>query len=167
MRLDLRNVIHVPGAVLPFEFQLDLSNREFYGQKPISQPILAKGEIRNRAGAMTLTGTATTILDLHCDRCYQEFTREHVATIDFLLADRLEDEENDEIILLDGTELDLEEVVSTTFILSLDTKNLCSDDCKGLCATCGADLNEGPCGCKTPVDPRLAALAQLLDDVTE
>ena len=68
---------------------------------------------------------------------------------------------------LDGTELDLDEVVTTTFILAMDTKNLCSEDCKGLCSRCGADLNDGPCSCKPDVDPRLAALAQLLDDKAE
>ena len=84
-----------------------------------------------------------------------------------LVAQALEDEENDEIILLDGTELDLDQVVTEAFVLEMDTKNLCSDDCKGLCAKCGADLNLGPCGCRPEVDPRLAALAQLLDGETE
>ena len=84
-----------------------------------------------------------------------------------LLAETLEDEENDEIVLLEGSEVDLDELVTTAFVLAMDTKNLCSEDCKGLCAKCGADLNLGPCGCRPEVDPRLAALAQLLDDETE
>ncbi len=45
----------------------------------------------------------------------------------------------------------------------LDGKPLCKEDCKGLCPTCGKDLNEGPCGCKKELDPRLAVLAKLLD----
>ena len=45
----------------------------------------------------------------------------------------------------------------------MDGKHLCSEDCKGLCPTCGKDLNEGPCGCGKEVDPRLAVLAKLLD----
>ena len=79
----------------------------------------------------------------------------------------LEDEENDDILLLDGTELDLDEVVTEAFVLAMDTKNLCSDDCKGLCAGCGVNLNEEPCRCRPEVDPRLAALAQLLDKDAE
>ena len=74
------------------------------------------------------------------------------------------EDSEDDIILLDGNELDLDEVVTTAFVLAMDTKNLCSEDCKGLCAKCGADLNLGPCGCRPDVDPRWAALAQLLDD---
>ena len=29
---------------------------------------------------------------------------------------------------------------------------LCKEDCKGLCPTCGADLNEGPCACDSSDD---------------
>ena len=166
MRLDLRTIIHTPDAKKSFQFQLDLSDLDFYGKKPVVRPVLAEGSVANHAGALVLNGTARSELDLVCDRCGREFSREKVVTLDSLLATELEHEDSeDEIILLDGNELDLDEVVTTAFVLAMDTKNLCSEDCKGLCAKCGADLNLGPCGCRPEVDPRLAALAQLLDDV--
>lgn len=167
MRLDLRDIIHVPDAKKTFQFRLDLSGQEFYGSRPIVHPVQAEGSVTNHAGALVLEGTARSMLELRCDRCGKEFSREKVVTLDSLVAQELEDEENDDILLLDGTELDLDEAVSTAFILAMDTKNLCSDDCKGLCAKCGADLNLGPCGCRPDVDPRLAALAQLLDKEAE
>ena len=167
MRLDLREVIHVPDARKTFQLQLDLSQMEFYGSKPITRPVLAEGSVTNHAGALVLEGTARSVLDLTCDRCGKEFSREKVVKLDSLVAQELEDEENDEILLLDGTELDLDQVVTEAFVLAMDTKNLCSDDCKGLCAKCGANLNDGPCGCRPEVDPRLAVLAQLLDNKTE
>lgn len=164
MRLDLRDVILVPDAEKSFQCQVDLSDLEFYGRKPIVRPVLAQGSVVNHAGALVLNGTARSELDLVCDRCGKEFSREKVVTLDMLLADKLEQEDSeDEIFLLDGNELDLDELVTTAFVLAMDTKNLCSEDCKGLCAKCGADLNLGPCGCRPEVDPRLAALAQLLD----
>ena len=167
MRLDLREIIHVPDAQKSFQLQLDLSDLAFYGRKPISRPVLAEGSVTNHAGALVLEGTARSLLDLACDRCGKEFSREKVVELNSLVAQELEDEENDEILLLDGTELDLDQVVREAFVLAMDTKNLCSDDCKGLCAKCGANLNDGPCGCKPDVDPRLAVLAQLLDKETE
>lgn len=164
MRLDLRDVILVPDAEKSFQCQVDLSDLEFYGRKPIVRPVLALGSVVNHAGALVLNGTARSELDLVCDRCGKEFSREKVVVLDMLLADELEQEDSeDEIFLLDGNELDLDELVTTAFVLAMDTKNLCSEDCKGLCAKCGADLNLGPCGCRPEVDPRLAALAQLLD----
>ena len=167
MRLDLRDIIHVPEASKPFRFQLDLSDLEFYGKHLISRPVQVEGSVTNHAGALVLEGTASSLLDLVCDRCGKRYSREKVVELNCLLAAELEDEENDEIILLDGNELDLDEVVTTAFILAMDTKHLCSDDCKGLCAKCGVNLNEGICRCKPEVDPRLAALAQLLDSETE
>ena len=167
MRLDLRNVIHIPDAKAPFQLQVDLSDLEFYGRKPIVRPVQAQGCVTNHAGALVLEGTARSELDLVCDRCGKPFTREKVVELNSLVAQELEDEENDDILLLDGTELDLDEVVSTVLILEMDTKNLCSDDCKGLCAKCGADLNLGPCRCKPETDPRWAALSQLLDQAEE
>ena len=167
MRLDLRDVIHTPDAKKTFQFQLDLSDQDFYGRRPIVRPVLVQGCVTNHAGALVLEGTASSTLDLACDRCGKEFSREKVVKLDSLVAQELEDEDNDDILLLDGTELDLTQAATEAFILAMDTKNLCSDDCKGLCAKCGANLNLGPCGCKPEVDPRLAALAQLLDNEAE
>lgn len=167
MRLDLREIIHVPDAKKTFRYQLDLSQEDFYGARPIVHPVQVEGSVTNHAGALVLEGSARSVLELVCDRCGKEFSREKVVPLDYLAAQKLEDEERDDILLLDGAELDLDEAVTTAFILAMDTKNLCSDDCKGLCAKCGANLNLGPCGCKPEVDPRLAALAQLLDKEAE
>ena len=163
MRLDLRDIINTPDAEKSFELQVDLSDLDFFGRKPITQPVQAEGRVTNHAGALVLEGTIRSVLDLACDRCGKEFSREKVVELDSLVAHELEDDDNDEIILLEGTALDLDEVVTTAYILAMDTRTLCSDDCKGLCAKCGVDLNVETCRCKPDVDPRLAALAQLLD----
>ena len=164
MLFDVKPILHTPGKQLDFQFALDLSDLEFGGRYPISQPVEVTGSVRNSADVLSLEMTARTTLDAVCDRCGKEFSREKAVPLDCLLADELEDEENDEIVLLEGSEVDLDELVTTAFVLAMDTKNLCSEDCKGLCAKCGADLNLGPCGCRPDVDPRWAALAQLLDD---
>jgi len=164
MRLDLRPILHTPGASLPFAFELDLSDLDFYGRRPVSRPLRVEGKVTNRAGALELEGCASTLLDLECDRCCRDFTRTKTVRLDTLLAQELEDEEHeDEIVLLDGDEVDLDEVATTAFVLDMDTQNLCSPDCKGLCPRCGADLNLGPCGCRPEIDPRLAVLKQLLE----
>ena len=167
MRLDLRDIIHTPDAEKSFRFQLDLSDQDFYGRRPIVRPVLVQGRVTNHAGALVLEGTASSTLDLACDRCGKEFSREKSVRLDSLVAQELEDEDNDDILLLEGTELDLTQAATEAFILAMDTKNLCSDDCKGLCAGCGANLNVEPCRCRPEVDPRLAALAQLLDSDAE
>ena len=164
MRLDLKDIIHVPGASKDFQFQLDLSQLEFYGSHPISRPVEAAGTVTNHAGALELTGTARSLLDLACDRCGKEFLQDKEIAYSCMLAEELQNEDNDEIVLLTDGEVDLGDLARTAFILGMDTKTLCSEDCKGLCPRCGADLNLGPCSCKKEVDPRLAVLAKLLED---
>ena len=115
------------------------------------------------ADALLLTGTAQTVLDLKCDRCLRPFRQELSLPVETLLAETLEDEENDAIVLLENGEVDLDELFTTALVLAMDSKHVCRADCKGLCPRCGADLNEGPCACRPETDPRLAALAQLLD----
>jgi uncharacterized protein len=163
MRLNLQAIIHVPGAAIPFAFQMDLSAQEIYGERPIQEPLSVSGTVRNSAGVLMLEGEATAELELVCDRCMKPFRRVKKVPLKFLLAQELAGEEVDEIVLLDGEELDVGELAFTAFILEMDTKNLCSEDCKGLCPGCGANLNEEACRCKPEVDPRWAALSQLLD----
>ena len=55
--------------------------------------------------------------------------------------------------------VDLEPLARESLILDLPLAPLCKDDCRGLCPTCGADLNAGDCGClPADADPRWAAL---------
>lgn len=167
MRLNLREILHVPGASLPFSFSLDLSGLDFYGEHPFRAPVQVSGSVRNVAGALMLQGVAAASLHLCCDRCLKEFDRDLELPVETLLAETLEDEESEEIVLLDKGEVDLDEVFTTALILTMDSKHLCSENCKGLCPRCGADLNQGPCGCKPEIDPRLAALGRLLDKEPE
>lgn len=163
MRLNLREIIHVPGASLPFEFQLDLSQEDFFGEQPIPRPVTVTGQVKNIAGVLMLEGEARSLLDYTCDRCMNGFSREKVVGLHFLLAETLEGDEDDEIVLLDDGELDVGDLAYTAFILDMDTKHLCSEDCKGLCPGCGVNLNQEPCRCKKQADPRWAALEQLLN----
>ncbi|MCI5689396.1 MAG: DUF177 domain-containing protein [Clostridiales bacterium] len=163
MRLDLREIIHVPGASLPFSFQLDLSQEEFFGEHPIPRPVTVEGSVKNIADVLVLEGEAKSLLDYTCDRCMSGFSREKTVPLSFLLAETLEGEDDGEIVLLEDGEIDVGELAYTAFILDMDTKHLCSEDCKGLCPGCGVNLNQEPCRCKKQADPRWAALEQLLN----
>ena len=164
MKLDLKPLAQQPGGVLPFALQMDLSDVEWSGTKPFAQPVHVEGQVRNRAGALELKARLDTVLSLICDRCAKPFQREKAVEYETLLAFELANGESDDIVELnqDG-ELELDELMREVFLLEMDTKNLCSEDCKGLCPGCGADLNREPCRCKKEIDPRWAKLAQLLE----
>ena len=165
MKLNLTRIAREPGAVLPFDFELDLSPVEWNGQRPFAHAVHVTGRVRNMAGAMVLNAKLSGVLSLVCDRCARPFEREKAAEYETLLAFELESGENDGIVLLDADGgLDLSGLMEEIFLLEMDTKNLCSEGCRGLCPGCGADLNVEPCRCKKEADPRLASLARLLED---
>ena len=164
MLLDVKSILHTPGKQLDFQFDLDLSDLEFSGRHPISRLVKVEGSVRNSADILTLNFMASSTLDAVCDRCGKEFLQEKEIPFTCLLAEEVQNEDNDEIVLLEDHKVDLEDLARTMFIIGMDTKTLCSEDCKGLCSRCGADLNLGPCSCKKEVDPRLAALAKLLEN---
>lgn len=167
MRLDLRDIIHIPGAQKPFGQSLDLSGWEHYGEKPFPQPIQVSGTVRNMAGALVLTGKAEGTLTTRCDRCLKPLELPYVVEVETLLAEELAnaelDRDGEEILLLEDGGVDLDELFTTECILSVEGKHLCREDCRGLCPKCGKDLNDGPCDCAKELDPRFAVLAKLLD----
>ena len=166
MLLDLSKIIGCPGAVVPFETSLDLHTMTFGGSCPVTEPVIAAGQVRNTAGVLEMTGIVKTTLHGVCDRCAAEFTRKLTVPAHAVLTTELEneDEADEWTFLLENDCADLDEILTTAFVLNMDSKLLCKPDCKGLCFRCGRNLNDGPCDCRRETDPRLAVLGQLLKD---
>ncbi len=162
--LDLQELIHTPDGSVSAELTMDMSQMDFYGRKPIANPLTVAVNIHNHAGALVLDGTIHTLLEQCCDRCQISFQEEKTVPLHSLLADQLEDEEHEDIILLEAGKLNLEELATTTFILEMDTKTLCSEACEGLCSRCGVNLNQESCSCLQENHSPFAVLASLLDD---
>ena len=162
MRLDLRELIVNPEVRLPFRAELETDILDFPSIKQYLAAPAAEGFVYNEAGVLHLRGTVTADMLCICDRCGQEYESIKKTPVDIILAEE-ESEENVRVFVLDGTEIDVQEILSTCFILDMETKFLCKEDCKGLCARCGRNLNLGPCNCGKEVDPRFAVLGQLLD----
>ncbi len=63
------------------------------------------------------------------------------------------------IILFQGDEVELDEAVQEQIVMILPVRRRCQDNCKGLCSRCGADLNQGDCGCdRSGINLKFAAL---------
>ena len=165
MLLELSKIIETPGASLPFSTSVDLSDLLYGTSYPVSEPVLASGNVRNTAGVLVMTGDIRTTIHGVCDRCAADFTQDVELPIDVVLVTELSNEENEDewVFPLEGDSADLEDIVRTVFVLNMDSKLLCKPDCKGICCRCGKNLNDGPCSCQKELDPRFAALRQLLD----
>lgn len=163
MVLDLKQIFNIPGEELPIDYSVDLSGYELYGVHPFVSPVSVKGRVFNEAGIVTLSYTATFTLRLPCDRCLDEFDRDYRYSFEEIVVSE-ESAEHEEYIAAADAQLDLDELCLSDILLQLPSKQLCKEDCKGLCSICGKNRNEMDCNCRQKeVDPRLAVLSELLD----
>ena len=165
MRLGLSQIIDRPGESVSFSEVVDLSDLQYGTSFPMTEPVKASGTVRNTAGVLVMKGTITTCIHGICDRCANTFDRDVRIPIDVVLVTEMANEENEDewVFPLEGDSADLDDIVRTVFVLNLDSKLLCKEDCRGLCHRCGKNLNDGPCNCQKELDPRFAALKQLLE----
>ena len=163
MRLNIKELLRGDGAI-PFSCELDPAGLDFPSITAYLSPLRARGCVRSSAGLLTLSGEVRVSLRCLCDRCSREYTREAVTALDTVLVTEHEDEEDPDVFLVQDDHVDLDEIVTTAFVLGLDSKTLCRPDCKGVCPRCGHNLNDGPCACRPEADSPFAVLGQLLDE---
>jgi uncharacterized protein len=149
---------------------LDTTNDEF----DLAEPIVLHLEVQ-KAGEdkFRLVGRVTTTLEVPCSRCAEPFRIPVDAPFDLSYLPQAENAGEGEREIQDddlstsfyrGKAIDLSELLREQFYLALPMKPLCSEDCQGLCPTCGTNLNRGACECRsTWEDPRLAGLKALLE----
>lgn len=165
MLLGLSEIMDRPGQSVSFSVSVDLSDLQYGTCRPVSEPVLASGTVRNTADVLVMQGQLQTTIHGVCDRCADTFSACVQLPLDVVLVREFanEDSEDEGVFTLIDDSADLEEIVRTVFVLNLDSKLLCKPDCKGLCCRCGKNLNHGPCSCEKEIDPRFAALRQLLN----
>ena len=164
MMIDLESLLQGGCERLALDESFDLSGETLDGVFPFTTPVCVRGDIVNRAGIVTMQAAAECTMQFVCDRCAAEAKRVLRVPMEHILVSELQSEDDaDRYILVPDGKLDLYQLTLEDIFLSLPSKLLCSEDCKGICSTCGKNLNEGPCGCKKEVDPRLAALLDLFE----
>lgn len=164
MLFELKSVFQNEGEEKQVNYKLDIADIDIDGVFPFRTPIDVTATAKNRASLVSLTIRACFGYSRSCDRCSTEFTREMDMLFEHKLALTLVDDGNDDYIETPDFKLELDDVVISDILLSLPQKNLCKEDCKGLCQICGKNLNEGDCSCdKREIDPRLEMLKQFMD----
>lgn len=128
--------------------------------------------VLKRIGAdVVISGNAETQVSLECGRCLDNFQQNLAIHIE-LTSSSEQTEVDSEVELSEeeilrgfmDDEIDLGHMVDEHVLLNMPMRPLCSEDCKGLCPSCGTDLNKGECGCShDKVDPRLQVLRKLLN----
>ena len=166
-KLELEGIFNRVGEHLTLDREADFSELFPDGETLFPEPAHIRGSIRNTAGVVYSDATLEADLHTVCDRCACEVVRHLTVPVVHTFVTEVQNEETDDYIILPDMTLDLDALAGEDLVLELPSKVLCKEDCKGLCPQCGKNLNDGPCDCKEPVDPRLAGLLALLEDSGE
>lgn len=121
------------------------------------------------AGRFYFSGKFSGRVTLECRKCLVEVTRDVSEDVHFIFApagDPATEDDPDVFTYDPGAhQLDVKPAVREGWLLSVPAFVECREDCKGLCLTCGADLNQGPCDCEpVTTDARWDSLRQVRDD---
>ena len=151
--------LELRGGVLPVDPELDRELLDFRFQ----------GFVDWIPGRRRVHGVLAGTFRSNCDRCLGRFDREVRLEVDVpvLLGEEpeaadLEAEESALRVAADDAALDLAKPFGVVVLLEVPIKNLCREDCRGLCPGCGADRNAADCGCEpSRKDPRWNALGGL------
>ncbi len=148
MVIRLKQLYNIVGERISLDYSVSGDKLNEVKGFTFSSPLTIKGMASNRAGIVSLKYSAEFTLHICCDRCLIEFDRDYCFDFEHILVRSLNNsDDSDEYIVTENDELDMDELALSDCLLSLPSKMLCREDCKGLCPKCGADLNQGECNC--------------------
>lgn len=164
MIIDLSDLIRNPDEKIVLDNDIEIENTEFMGESfTFINPLHINGEITNNTKSLEFRAHVEGKMGVQCARCRKDMTVPISFDIsEVIMQDTVADPEED-VIIIDNEKLDIHDIVLNNFLMNVEGRYLCSDDCKGLCPKCGADLNMGDCGCgQEDIDPRWAKLAEII-----
>lgn len=168
MLIDLTRIANSEEKIIqtevPYEpesFSSGLGTFPIISKTPVFLTIKNKGNQE-----LQITGKMSFQAVIPCSRCLTDVTTEidldfeRNADMKLSASDKIE--ELDEQNFIDGYNLDVDKLVYGEILMNWPVKVLCKEDCKGLCNTCGANLNLQTCGCdSTDLDPRMARIRDI------
>ena len=135
------------------------------------EPVSVEGRIRRKAEEVELRGKLHTKIGVACGRCLKsvelpidvEFAERFTPAVSWKDEEQHELSEKDlNLAAFDGEAIELDDLVREEIILALPGHVLCDEVCRGLCPTCGADLNAASCDCTSKqIDSRWEKLKDL------
>ena len=174
MHIQLADVLFEEGRTFHYEIPLERDvmevGRESFALYEKSPVVL---DIVNTGGqVIEIEGSCQVSAKIPCGRCLKEVETSFMLSISRKLDMKGSEQERmqrlDGVDLITGTKLDVDRLVYDGLLAQWPMRVLCKEECKGLCSTCGADLNTNPCGCdRQSLDPRMAAISDIFSAFKE
>ena len=172
MDIKLSNILSVPAKVYETEIQLDYKFMTFKGmdyQVAYMTPVHIK--LTNMGNQkLHIEADFTIHLNIPCDRCLDDVLHKYEICVDRKIdvSERADNQDLDDVSFISEYNLDVDMLVYEEVFVRLPMKNLCNEDCKGICSVCGTNLNRGECGCDRRIpDPRMSDILDIFNSFKE
>lgn len=174
MIIQLSDIMNIPEGMItksvPIEVDSFLINGNNYPINLKEDVIIRLTNLGNRK--VLVEAKTSLALAVPCDRCLEDvkvpIEVDVSKEIDFSIHEEKRTEDLDETSYVTGYDLDVDKLIYEEVLIGFPMKVLCSEDCKGICKVCGANLNKGECGCdRTELDPRMSAIRDIFNNFKE
>jgi len=164
MKVDISEILKVNGASLDVEMEELLDDFDELDEFVFDTPVKVKCRLTNIGGIVKMDGHLKVDYKVKCSRCLKDIQSSLEAELKEEFAQEGQTEDDDIYVYSDKV-IVLDKVLKDNIILNLPAKQICKEDCKGLCPKCGIDLNIGRCNCnEEKIDPRMEALKNFFKD---
>jgi len=164
MKVDVSEIIGNSGASMAIAMEEEPVVKQPVDGYFLDGMLLFKGTVTNRNEILLLDGSLKTTYRSECYRCLAPVG----GTLDIVIKENFinsDDAEQNDMYYFNGKILDISKALIDNIILNLPMKQLCSNNCKGLCSICGGNLNNEECDCESKeVDPRMEGLKNFFDN---
>lgn len=174
MQINLTSVLQQQGkteeyeGILGFEiFETEMGNFPIESKTPITVTVAHTGR-----QVVELAAACKVSLAVPCARCLKpvmmSFDLCAEREIDMKMTEQERMETLDESGYIEGKILDVDKLMYNEILISWPMRALCNEDCKGICSSCGTNLNLTSCDCDTvALDPRMAAISDIFSKFKE
>jgi len=121
------------------------------------------GRLTPSGTGYVLKGSLVGKMMIPCNRCLDDVECKYDSVFTHYYTTNEEEAEEDGfgVTAIASDEINVEPILGEELVLALPTYVLCGEGCKGLCVSCGVNLNKGDCSCEAPIDPRWDKLKAL------
>lgn len=165
MKIDISHISKIDGASMDLDFSEALEDLNgvlegFEFEKPVS----FKGKLTNIGGIIKMDGQIQVEYSSKCCRCLEDVDSKMSMNVgeSFISSEKSTDEDS---YTYEGNYVSIDKALKDNIVLNLPVRQLCRDECKGLCPVCGIDLNAKQCDCKEEqMNPQMEALKNFFKD---
>lgn len=170
MKIDIADLLSIENLAEERQVCTDLVYfQSKLGRFPVTKKEPFTLHLENQENKrLWISGETKIELSVPCDRCLKEVPVAIRLVIDRKCPLEEPESEDESAGYLAGTVLDIDDLIYHEILVRWPMKVLCSDNCKGICKKCGANLNDETCSCdQTELDPRMAAFREVFDQFKE